>query len=173
MRRLALSCAIAIALAGGPAAADELADHKVAFHQIVQNLIDARNKGDVVAMAALFTRDAMLLAPGAESPIWGEANILRYLSEYAKYKLDNHMITPIEVVRAGPMTMVESGTWTGDLPGQDGAGSTQVIGTYLAVGVLHEGQWKLRANAWQVGSSAAGVFGCATPAQIGVGTPNR
>lgn len=180
MGRIASLCATAgaIALVIGltsphAAAADEPVLPTETFHNIIQNLIDAENRGDDAAMAALFADDAILLPPGAAKPIQGHDEIRRFLKEYAKHKMDNHKITPSALLRGGPKTMMDTGTWSGDVPGQDGAQPTHVEGTYLAVGILVDGQWKLWANSWQAATTTGAFVGSSTPPQAATSTPNR
>ena len=180
MRRTAtLLCATVatITLVSGPAshlatAAGDDKGPEATFHEIVQSLVDAENREDAAAMAALFTEDAILLPPGAEEPIQGQDSIRRFLDEYAKHKMDNHKITPTVLLLGGPKSMIEAGTWSGDLPAQNGAPATRLTGTYLAVGIFVGGQWKLWADSWQA-KSPTGVFGSSRPPQVGTSTPNK
>lgn len=139
------------------------------FHDIVQSLIDAENRNDAAAMAALFTEDAILLPPGGGQPIQGQDNIRRFLNEYAKHKMDNHKITPTVLMLGGPRTMIDAGTWSGDAPAQNGAPPTHLTGTYLAVGILVDGQWKLWADSWQTKSDVAASGSSMAPQ----GGPNK
>ena len=180
MRMTARLCAtaVAITLVGGlaspPAAAgDEPMQPQAAFHEIVQKLVDAENREDDAAMAELFTDDAILLAPGRDQPIQGKEKIRAFLKEYAKHKMDNHKITSSALLIGGTKTMIDTGTWSGDVPAQDGAQPTRVTGTYLAVGIFVDGQWKLWADSWQVASPTGAFVGSSTPPQVGTSTPNK
>ena len=177
MGRMARLCVTATAitllnvLASAPAAAgDEPMLPAEVFHQIFQNLVDAENRGDTAAMAALFAEGAVLMPPGAKEPIQGRDGIRRFLDEYAKHKMDNRKITPTALMIGGPKTMIDAGIWSGDVPAQNGAQAASVTGTYLAVGVLVDQRWKLWAVSWQ--ASDSGAFGSSTP-QVGTSTPNK
>jgi ketosteroid isomerase-like protein len=147
-----------------PAAADEHKTPIEVFRDIVQNLIDAENRGDTDDMAALFTSGAILLPPGAAEPIEGDFAIRRFLADYAKNKMNNHTIKPTVILQASPLTMIEAGTWSGDVPAQDASTpAAHVTGTYLAVGVSINGQWKLWADSWQSKSNT----GSSIPPQVG------
>ena len=163
--RLCATAAVLTLVAGLPArqaaAADEPQLPTQIFQQLIQDLIDAENKGDAEAMAALFSPGAILLPPGGEV-IQGRANIRTFLADYAKRKLDNHAITSTVLLRGGEQSMIQAGTWSGDVPGQNGAAATHVTGTYLAVGIYNDGQWKLWADSWQI-KPAAGGAGAAPP----------
>jgi uncharacterized protein (TIGR02246 family) len=175
-RALALfATAAAIGLVSGlvspPAAVgDEPKPPTEAFHEIVQNLIDAENNEDAAAMTALFAENAILLPPGGEAPIEGTDNIRSFLNNYAKHKMNNHKITPTILMLGGPESMIDAGTWSGDVPAQNGGQATHVTGTYLAVGILVDGQWKLWADSWQV-KPPTDVSGSSTPPQAGTTTP--
>ena len=154
------------------AAADEPTEPTATFHEIIKNLVDAENKGDAAAMAELFTDDAILLPPGGGEPIQGREFIRKFLDDYAKHKMNNHKITPTVLMLGGPRTMIDAGTWSGDVPRQNGGQATHVTGTYLAVGILIDGQWKLWANSWQA-KAPTDVSGSSTPPQAGTSTPNK
>ena len=165
MRRIATSCATAVAIALGFASPSATAKEEEpknaaeAFHQVIVKLIDAEDRGDATAMAALFTKDAVLLPPNAREPIYGDINVREFLREFAKRRVDNHKIVPGgPILLGGTGTVVESGTWSGEL--KVGAQLVPVTGTYLAVGVLDEGKWKLWATSWQQRSTdEAGAAG--------------
>lgn len=169
MRKAARLCATVAAIAWivgsalpSAVADDDLRSPPEQFHEIIQALIDAEDREDAEAMAALFTEDAILLPPGGAQPIQGQDKIRAFLDDYAKHKMANHRITPTVLMLGGPKTMIDAGTWSGDLPAQDGTQPTHITGTYLAVGILVDGQWKLWANSWQA-KSDTGSIGSSTP----------
>ena len=180
MQRTALAklCATvaAIGLTTGnvlaPAVAAEPKLQTETFHEIIQALIDAEDRQDVAAVFALFTDDAILLPPGGVQPIQGRDNVRKFLGEYVKNKMDNHKVTPTVLMIGGPNTMVDAGTWSGDLPAQNGAQSIHTSGTYLATGVLVDGKWKLWAVSWQAKSDTASIASSPVPEQ-GASLPNK
>jgi uncharacterized protein (TIGR02246 family) len=143
------------------------------FHEIIQKFSDAEDKGDAQELASLFVEDAILLAPGVEQPIQGEENIQRFLVEHMKHKLENHKIEPTVLMSTGPKTMVDAGVLSGDVPEQNGAPAMHVTGSYLAVGVLRQGRWKLWALSWFRNPPAPAFAGTSTPPQAGASTPNK
>jgi uncharacterized protein (TIGR02246 family) len=160
--------AAAVALVGGlaspPANAEEGTKLPTeVFHEIIQKFSDAEDKGDAKALASLFAEGAILLAPGVDSPIQGEENIRRFFVEHIKNKLENHKIEPTALMVVGPKTMVDAGVLSGDIPGQNGAPAMHVTGSYLAVGVLSGGQWKLWALSWFRNPPAPALAGSSTP----------
>jgi hypothetical protein len=153
VRATAAAIALVGALASPIATADDAPTQPTAaFHEIIQSLVDAENRNDAAAMAALFTEDAILLPPGGEQPIQGREFIRKFLDDYAKHKMNNHKVTPTVLMLGGPRT--------------------HVTGTYLAVGILVDGQWKLWADSWQA-KPATDVSGSSTPPQTGTSTPNK
>jgi uncharacterized protein (TIGR02246 family) len=173
VRATAAAIALVGALASPIATADDAPTQPTAaFHEIIQSLVDAENRNDAAAMAALFTEDAILLPPGGEQPIQGREFIRKFLDDYAKHKMNNHKVTPTVLMLGGPRTMIDTGTWSGDVPAQNGGQATHVTGTYLAVGILVDGQWKLWADSWQA-KPATDVSGSSTPPQTGTSTPNK
>lgn len=173
MRRMAMLCATAaiIALVGGPAshlaAAADDNPNVPPGHEVVQKLIDAENRDDVAGMAALFSEDAILLPPGGAEPIKGRDSIRKFFKDRAPHKIDTK-ITPSVVLLGGPKTMIEAGTWSGDVA-EEGAPAT---GTYLAVGIFVDGQWKLWASSWQA-KPPTGASEASTPPQVGTSTPKE
>jgi len=158
MQRTALAtlCATAtgIALLSGlmspRALGDEPMGPAAAFDKIIQDLFDAEAKGDAAAMSALFSREGVLLPPGVVSPIEGIDGIGRFFNEYVKTnRMDNHKVTRTTLLQSGPSTLIDAGTWSGDIPAQGSAQVKHETGTYLAVGLLINGRWELWAASWQ------------------------
>jgi uncharacterized protein (TIGR02246 family) len=168
MRRIALfATAAAITLVSGLAsprvAADEPMLPSEAFHATVEKLVAAQNKGDAAAEAALYTDDAILLPADGTGPVWGADNIRKFSSQAVKSK-SNRKIASNGILLGGPESAIETGTWTGDLPAQNGAPAAHVEGTYLVVGILVDGQWKVWANSWQM-KPDIGAVGSSMPTQ--------
>jgi uncharacterized protein (TIGR02246 family) len=170
----AAALAVVSVLASPPANAGEETMHPTdVFHGIIERFSDAEDKGDAKALASLFAEGAILMTPGVAEPIQGEENIARFLVGHMKNKLENHKIEPTALMLTGPKTMVDAGILSGDLPGQNGAPAMHVTGSYLAVGVLSQGQWKLWALSWFRNPPAPAFAGSSTPSQAGAATPNK
>ena len=173
MARLCATAA-AITLVCGLASPPAFAETKLpteVFHDIIEKFASAEDQGDAEALAKLFTDDAILVPAGVEQPIQGQENIRRFLKDYIKYKMENHKITPTALMLAGPKTMIDAGITSGDVLGQDGA-LTHVTGTYLAVGILVDQQWKLWAVSWNR-DFPTDAFSSLMPPQAGSSTPNK
>jgi len=166
--------AVIIGFGSPPVTAGEAPEASTAiFHEVVQQLVDAENRGDVVTICALFTDDAILLPPAIDAPIQGKDKICTFLEEYANHKMGNHKIMPSALLLRGPQSVIDTGTWSGDVPAQNGAQAMQVTGTYLAIGVLVDGQWKLWANSWQMAPFTRALVGSSTPPQAGTSITNK
>src|SRR5215469_15643952 len=168
----ATALALVSGLASPPANAGEETKPPIeVFHGIIEKFSDAEDKGDAKALASLFAEGAVLMTPGLDQPIQGEENIARFLVEHMKNKLENHKIEPTALMLTGPKTMVDAGVLSGDLPGQNGAPAMHVTGSYLAVGVLSQGQWKLWALSWFRNPPAPAFAGSSAPPQAGASAP--
>ena len=153
---LAIACATAVGITlvsslGSPRAlGDETAGPTGSFNKLIQDIFDAEAKGDAAAMTAVFSHDGVLLPPGHETPIEGTDGIRRFFDEYVKTNsLENHKVTRTVLLRSGPNTLVDAGTWSGDQRAQGGKQAKHETGTYLAVGLLINGKWELWAVSWQ------------------------
>ena len=136
----ALIPAIALgALLAGPAFGEDAVS-------IVQNLgqkwVKAYDARDAAALTALYTKNAVLLPQGVDHPLNGEAAIRKFCEDAVKQPANNMSIKPTEGRMTGPDVGYGAGTWSADVPGQNGGASTHVMGTFLSVIEREGSDWK-------------------------------
>jgi uncharacterized protein (TIGR02246 family) len=173
MRRTLTALALTLTVIAPAFAAD---DAMSISKQINDQWLAAYNKGDAAALSALYTSDAVLLPQGSAEPIVGQANIQKFYEGFIKQKLDNGAIPITESKMIGNDAVFTAGTWSGDAPGQNGAPSTHLSGTYLGIAVRDGGAWRLRADTWnQMPPPASPPATAATSTTTGAGstTPNK
>jgi uncharacterized protein (TIGR02246 family) len=112
-----------------------------------QKWLQAYNKGDAAALTALYTKDAVLVRPKAAEPIVGEANIRKHYDQEVQNRAKNLTITSTETQMFDPNTVIDAGTWSGDIPGEKGGASVHIAGTYAETFVHHGSDWLLRTDA--------------------------
>lgn len=118
--------------------------------QINDRWLEAYNKGDAAALAAIYSSDAVLLPQGSPQPIIGQANIRKFFDGWLQQKLDNGSIPITEAKMLDPNTILTAGTWSGEVPATKSTPSVQVGGTYLGIGVKEGIEWRLRADTWNM-----------------------
>src|SRR6202011_2317594 len=87
MKRTLTALALALAVATPAFAAD---DAEAIAKKFWNNFAETINKNGPAAVAAFYSKDAMILPPMAAEPIKGEANIKKFWAE--QQKLDNGAI---------------------------------------------------------------------------------
>jgi uncharacterized protein (TIGR02246 family) len=107
-------------------------------------------KGDAAALTALYTSDAALLPDGSAQPIVGATAIRQFFDGWLKQRLENTAINLNDARNIDPKTIWAYGTWSGDIPGQNGSSPTHVGGTWMSVSVQDGADWKLRADTWNM-----------------------
>jgi ketosteroid isomerase-like protein len=105
-------------------------------------------KDGPAAMAAFYSKDAVILPPMTAEPIKGEADIKKFWA--GQQKLDKLTLPVSSAKMLDPKTMYVTGAWSGDAPGANGAAPTHVGGTWLGVMVLDGADWKVTAGTWQI-----------------------
>ncbi len=146
MKTILTAIALAFALAGPAIAAD---DAMSIANQINQKWVAATNKGDAAAYAALYAKDGSVLPQGVVEPIIGEANIRKFFDGMvAGPRPENFKLTLSEATMLDPKILLANGTYSLDVPGQNGGVSAHVVGMYLAVTVQDGSTWKIRSNTW-------------------------
>jgi uncharacterized protein (TIGR02246 family) len=130
----------AIVIAPGFAADDA----KTIAQRLDDNWIEAYNKNDPAAIAALYTADAALLPQGTAQPIFGASNIRQYIDGMMKQKLDNMVLPVAEAKMLDSKTIYQVGTWAAD------AGGQHLTGTYMSVIVDDGTNWKYVADTWNM-----------------------
>jgi uncharacterized protein (TIGR02246 family) len=114
--------------------------------QAGESVVQAHNKAsqakDAAGVAALYTRDAIMVTP--DGPLVGQAAIEKYYAESFKVvtlgsaKLD-------QVVMAGDAVRLRTGTWAGVF--QSPNGPIPVKGYWTTTDVLDGNTWKIRLEA--------------------------
>lgn len=152
MKRTLTALALTLAIITPAFAAD---DATSISKQLNDKWLEAYNKGDAAAMAALYTTDAVLLPQGSAQPIVGRENIQKFYEGWIKQKLDNGAVPVTEAHMLGSDAVFAAGTWSGDAPGQNGAASMHVNGTWLTISAKEGGEWRTRADTWNMMSPPA------------------
>ena len=133
---LIVICAAAFAQAQSPV--------RSAIEANTKQFIDALNKGDVAAVANMYTMNARLLPPHTEM-IEGRANIQKFWQGASAAGLK---ITALDLVDLDVQgnTAIEVGRYTTTRPGAAGATTTDT-GKYVVV-------WKRDGSAWKLAIDA-------------------
>ncbi len=159
----------------GPAIATD--DAAAISKQIADKWIQATEKRDPAAFAALFAKDAVMMPPNVAQPIVGEANIRAYFEKAVQQPPAQNLAIPAtEAKMLDANALFVAGTWTADFPGKDGGPAMHGGGTWLAVDVQEGAEWKIRANIWQtLQPPAAQPATAAAPAAAASGSsaPNK
>lgn len=154
MKTTLTALALVFAALGPATAADDAA---AISKQIAGKWIEATGKRDPAALAALFTKDAVMLPPNVAQPIVGEAAIRAYFDKAMQQPPAQNLAIPAtEAKMLDANTLFGAGTWSADFPGKDGGPSTHGGGTWLAVDAREGTEWKIRANTWQTLQPPAG-----------------
>ena len=125
-----------------------------AFAQDARPIADAANakwlqvysKGDAAGLTALYTKDAVVILPTAAEPIVGAVNIHKMFDTDLAHPIMGLVIKSSESKMLDPNTIIDAGTWSGDVPGEKGAAPMHINGAY-AVTFVHQGSdWLLRVD---------------------------
>jgi uncharacterized protein (TIGR02246 family) len=155
-------CVLALTFAVvAPAFAD---DAKNIAQRLDDKWIEAFNKKDAAALAALYTADAVLLPQGQGQPIVGADNIRQFMDQMINEKLENMVLPVTEANMMDPKSLYQAGTWSAD------AGGQHVTGTYMSVIVEDGGDWKYRADTWNMMPPPVDAAASAT---TGTGSANK
>jgi uncharacterized protein (TIGR02246 family) len=113
----------------------------------IQNLNDqfakAFNTGDIAAVAAHYTEDAVVLPPGAEM-VMGRDAILTFWKSAAE-QISDIKLTAVDVKPLGDNAAREIGTFS---LRTKGAQPQQITGKYVVVWEKVETDWKLATDIW-------------------------
>jgi uncharacterized protein (TIGR02246 family) len=107
-------------------------------------------KGDAAGLAALYASNATLLPHGSAQPIVGQTSIRSFFDDFLKQRLENTAINVSDAGNLTPTTIWAYGTWSGDIPGQNGSTPTHVGGTWTTVEVQDGAEWKYRLDTWNM-----------------------
>jgi len=145
--RLPLSAIALIIAFSGPTFAQ---DAKSIAEQGNQKWIQAYNAGDAAALTALYSRDAALLPQGVAQPLIGPATIRKFFDDAVKQRLVKMSLPVTEARMVGPDTLLDVGTWGGDVPAANGNAAAHISGTYLNVWIHEGSNWRLEADTWNM-----------------------
>jgi uncharacterized protein (TIGR02246 family) len=141
--KLPLSAIALIIAFSGPTFAQ---DAKSIAEQGNQKWIEAYNAGDAAALTALYSKDAALLPQGVAEPLIGQAIIRKFFDDAVKQRVAKLSLPVTEAKMAGPDTLFDAGTWSGDVPAANGNAAAHVSGTYLNIWLREGPNWRLEAD---------------------------
>jgi uncharacterized protein (TIGR02246 family) len=140
IRRIALGL-IALAFASPLPASAQAGDLRAQIGKMSQAWQTAYNKGDAAALAALYTQDAKVMAPGAE-PAAGRAAIQSlFAADIAKGA--KNTLTLADATGSGDYA-VETGSWVAK--GADGKHLDH--GSYMTFYKKADGGWRIYRDIW-------------------------
>jgi uncharacterized protein (TIGR02246 family) len=127
----------------GLCAAPAVAQNKAMIEKLNDAWTAAFNKGDVAAVAALYTEDAYVLPPGS-GMVKGRAAIEAFWRQAAQQMTDAKLTT-VDVLPLGRSAAREIGTVTLKTKSQP---AQEVVGKYVVVWRKVGRDWKLAADIW-------------------------
>jgi uncharacterized protein (TIGR02246 family) len=138
-------CGVAIAACGrepgrGPAGLGSSRADAKAIEAAVVRYVDATNRGDVAALAALYTEDAMLLPPD-HGPIEGRRAIVNFWQQGTDHNLE---IVTLRIDVHGDLGYLV-GRYTLPATAQEPADSGKYL---LCLRRQRDGTWKVTADIW-------------------------
>ena len=119
------------------------AQDKATIQSLNDQFTKAFNAGDIAAVAAHYTEDAVVLPPGAEM-VLGRNAILTFWKSAAD-QIGDIKLTAVDVKPLGSNAAQEIGTFSFRTKG---AQSQQVTGKYVVVWEKVGGDWKLATDIW-------------------------
>ena len=140
-RLIAVAFALALSLPLPALAQDSSADLRAQIQKMSQAWDKAYNAGDAAAVAALYTKDATVMAPGAE-PVSGTKAIQSLFAAEIAQGTKN-TLTPKDVVGFGDYAL-ETGGWVAT----SADGKHLDHGPYLTFYKKADGGWKLYRDIW-------------------------
>lgn len=172
MKRMLAALALTLSVAA-PAFAE---DAGTIAKQMGDQWMEAYNKGDAAALAALYTSDAVLMPQGVAQPIVGRAEIQKFFTGWLQQKLENGAIPASQATLLNDKTLITAGTWSGEIPATASAPKATVGGTYLTIAVQEGAQWHVRAETWNMMPPPAAQPATAATSESsasGSSTPNK
>ncbi|HEY4473457.1 MAG TPA: SgcJ/EcaC family oxidoreductase [Stellaceae bacterium] len=127
----------------GLGAAPALAQNKAMIEKLNEVWTAAFNKGDVAAVAALYTEDAYVLPPGS-AMVKGRAAIEAFWRQAAQQMTDAKLTT-VDVLPLGRSAAREIGTVSLKTKSQP---PQEVVGKYVVVWRKIGRDWKLATDIW-------------------------
>lgn len=140
MRRLALIAAFCLA-----AVMPAYAQDKAEFQKIADQWIDAFNKGDISKVSQMYTDDAVLLPPGAET-VRGKDAILAYWTKEAE-RIGDLKVTVTDLKPLGPGSVHVIFTSTLKTKGQQ---PQEVPGKGATLAQKAGDDWRIATHVWNL-----------------------
>ncbi len=132
----------------------EIADPQLSqeLDALVKEFDEAKNNNDAVAVAALFTDDAILVTDSG--PIYGREAIEKYHTDlFQKVHFSNHLgkadPNSICALDTAGNEVWTNGEWSNTIQGKD-FGPIQLKGYWSAIQVREGGAWKDRMQTWNI-----------------------
>jgi uncharacterized protein (TIGR02246 family) len=122
-----------------------IAQDKATIQSLNDQFTRAFNAGDIAAVAAHYTEDAVVLPPGAEM-VLGRNAILTFWKSAAD-QIGDIKLTAVDVKPLGSNAAQEIGTFS---LRTKGAQSQQVTGKYVVVWEKVGSDWKLATDIWNM-----------------------
>jgi uncharacterized protein (TIGR02246 family) len=132
---------VALAFALPLSARAQTGDLRAQIEQVSRAWDKAYNAGDAAAVAALYTKDAQVMAPGADAASGTKAIQALFAQDMAAGV--KNTLTTAEVVGAGDHA-VETGKWVSTSAG----GKHLDHGPYMTLYKKESGGWKLYRDIW-------------------------
>jgi uncharacterized protein (TIGR02246 family) len=120
-----------------------MAQEKAAIQNLNDQFARAFNTGDIAAVAAHYTEDAVVLPPGAEM-VMGRNAILTFWKA-ASEKIGNFKLTAVDVKPLGSDTAREIGAFSLRTKGSQ---PQEVTGKYVVVWEKVGTDWKIATDIW-------------------------
>jgi uncharacterized protein (TIGR02246 family) len=141
MSRRAVLALCALALVAPLPAAAQGGGPRAEIDKAVQAWQKAFNAGDIPAVAAFYTKDALLMPPGAD-PVTGPEGVQAVFAPVAKTR-EQMQLTTTDVTGSGT-TALETGKWV--MTSRDGKHLDH--GQYLVFYKKEGGRWKIYRDIW-------------------------
>jgi uncharacterized protein (TIGR02246 family) len=119
---------------------------------LVKEFDQAKNNNDAVAVAALFTDDAILVTDSG--PIYGREAIEKYHTDlFQNLHFSNHLgkadPNSVRALDTAGNEVWTNGEWSNTIQGKD-FGPIQLKGYWSAIQVREDGAWKDRMQTWNI-----------------------
>jgi ketosteroid isomerase-like protein len=112
-----------------------------------QKWVEAYDKGDAAGLTSLYTKDAVLIGPSTAEPVVGDANIRKFFDNDLIHPVMGLSIKSTDSKMLDPNTIIDAGTWAGDVPGEKGGAPIHIAGVYIQTFVHQGSDWLLRTEA--------------------------
>ena len=142
---LVLMLAVPFLVSCEKAPKDSTAEDTQAIKSVSRQFVDAINRGDAAAVAALFTEEGKRLPPNRETVV-GRESIQSSIQAALDAGLGNLQVTTIELSLSGDMAH-EVGEYTSTTQPEEGEAISH-SGKYVAIMKRENGSWKIDLHIW-------------------------